>query len=81
GAVIAPEHLHLDPARDAAAPVERSLVVQPRDDDERRRIVEALARCGGNQTRAAELIGVSRRTLVNRHGEYGIARPLRDRRR
>jgi two-component system response regulator AtoC len=41
----------------------------------REQIVAALARCGGNQTRAAELLGVSRRTLINRMEEYGLPRP------
>ncbi|MBX3215019.1 MAG: sigma 54-interacting transcriptional regulator [Labilithrix sp.] len=77
GPVIAPEHLRLDPA---SAPAERAPAAQPRGDEERQRIVDALAQCAGNQTRAAELLGISRRTLVNRLGEYGIARPLRERR-
>jgi DNA-binding NtrC family response regulator len=42
---------------------------------ERRRILDALEQCAGNQTRAAEALGISRRTLVNRLSEYGIARP------
>jgi two-component system response regulator AtoC len=46
---------------------------------ERRRIAEAMDRCGGNQTRAAELLRISRRTLVARLTEYGFARPLKDR--
>jgi two-component system, NtrC family, response regulator AtoC len=42
---------------------------------ERERIVEALARADGNQTKAAELLGVSRRTLINRISEFGLPRP------
>jgi DNA-binding NtrC family response regulator len=42
---------------------------------ERRRITDALERCGGNQTQAAELLGISRRTLINRLDEYNVPRP------
>jgi two-component system response regulator AtoC len=38
-------------------------------------IAEALRVCAGNQTRAARLLGVSRRTLVNRLNEYNLPRP------
>ena len=47
------------------------------DDDERAKIVAALDRCAGNQTRAAALLGMPRRTLVKRLAQYGIPRPKR----
>jgi DNA-binding NtrC family response regulator len=42
---------------------------------EKRRIVEALEQCDGNQTKAAELLGMPRRTFVKRLDAYGIGRP------
>ena len=42
---------------------------------ERRRILEALEYCAGNQTKAAELLGMPRRTLVKRLEEYQLPRP------
>jgi two-component system, NtrC family, response regulator AtoC len=60
------------PAANAAASPVRSELA----DVERRRIVEALAAADGNQTRAAELLGMPRRTLVRRLAEYNI-RPAR----
>jgi two-component system, NtrC family, response regulator AtoC len=44
-------------------------------DVERARILEALDRCAGNQTRAAVELGISRRTLVKRLEEYDLPRP------
>ena len=44
-------------------------------DDDRRRLVDALQRCGGNQTEAARLLGISRRTLVSRLTAYNVPRP------
>jgi transcriptional regulator with PAS, ATPase and Fis domain len=42
---------------------------------EKERVISALEACGGNQTRAAKLLRVSRRTLVNRMDEFNLPRP------
>lgn len=42
---------------------------------EKQEILAALERCGGNQRRAAEILGIARRTLSNRLDQYEIARP------
>lgn len=47
-------------------------------DAERQRIIQALDAAGGNQTRAAETLQVSRRTLINRMIEFGLPRPRKN---
>jgi DNA-binding NtrC family response regulator len=39
---------------------------------EKQAIVGALARCNGNRTKAAELLGVSRKTILNKIKQYGL---------
>jgi DNA-binding NtrC family response regulator len=46
---------------------------------ERRRVLEALDACAGNQTRAAKMLGMSRRALIRRIEAYGIPRPRKGR--
>lgn len=41
-------------------------------DTERNRIMETLARNGGNRTHAAEELGISRRTLIRKLAAYGV---------
>ncbi len=47
----------------------------PQGPSEGERIRSALSSCAGNQTRAAKLLGISRRTLITRLEEHGIPRP------
>jgi DNA-binding NtrC family response regulator len=42
---------------------------------ERQQLLDALARCGGNQSQAAKLLGVSRNTVMARIAEHGLPRP------
>jgi two-component system response regulator AtoC len=42
---------------------------------EKQRIIEALASCAGNQSRAAKTLGMPRRTFVTKLDLYGIPRP------
>ncbi|HET9931473.1 MAG TPA: sigma 54-interacting transcriptional regulator, partial [Polyangiaceae bacterium] len=46
-----------------------------RQREERARILDGLAACNGNQTRAAALLGMPRRTLVYKLAAYAIPRP------
>ncbi|HWP08045.1 MAG TPA: sigma 54-interacting transcriptional regulator [Polyangiaceae bacterium] len=44
-------------------------------EDEKARILKALEACGGNQTRAAKMLGIARRTLINRIEQFNLPRP------
>jgi DNA-binding NtrC family response regulator len=41
----------------------------------RKEVLDALARCAGNQTQAAKMLGISRGTLVARLNTYKVPRP------
>jgi DNA-binding NtrC family response regulator len=69
------------PAPGGPAPLPPHLppLPDPRKAAERQRILDALAECASNQTRAAELLGMPRRTLVYKLDYYGIPRPQKGR--
>ncbi len=62
--------LDLAATANGATAVGRSL-----EDVERAHILRVLEECGGNQTRAAEVLGVDRVTLHNKLKRYGWSRP------
>jgi DNA-binding NtrC family response regulator len=76
---IRPEHLTPE-LREAAVPRPKERMVPAvdenglvLDDVERRLIAEAMERAGGNQSKAARLLGVSRDTLRYRLKKHGMA--------
>jgi DNA-binding NtrC family response regulator len=87
GDVITIEHLPIDKMQQRVTTASMSLGgegaqrpdVDPLqaaiDARERQRVESALARCGGNQTHAARLLGISRGTLLARMDTYGLTRP------
>jgi DNA-binding NtrC family response regulator len=87
-AIRAPDGVRLDAARDqsstvahaalAAEQVTRALVGRTVADVERDLILETLKHCLGNRTHAANILGISIRTLRNKLNEYsgdGVAVP------
>ena len=89
GDSITPEDLPLEKMRATPMSMERVSETTPREPRRcsRRprstsraastttRIVESLSLCSGNQTRAAKLLGMSRRTFCARLKAYNIPRP------
>jgi two-component system response regulator AtoC len=59
-----------EPGEESAEDLQRKV-----REHERRRILAALEQCAGNQTEAAKLLGISRRTLVTKLGTYDLPRP------
>jgi DNA-binding NtrC family response regulator len=86
GGSIQLEHLPLDNARSEVDALETLLArsssateapagLTADEVTERTRIIETLASVYGNQTRAAELLGISRRWLTTKMARYRIPRP------
>jgi len=80
GSRVEPEHLLLEvatsptPTPDPAPAGARRLAAEVHA-TERQQIAEALDRFGGHQGKAAEYLGISRRTLSNKLDELGLPRP------
>jgi DNA-binding NtrC family response regulator len=68
------------PATPKTTRVEKIDLRQDMKAHERQLVVQALDETGGNQTRAAKLLGISRRTLISRIEEFGLPRPRKRKR-
>jgi transcriptional regulator with PAS, ATPase and Fis domain len=74
------EHLNLqsEPTNDSnvhAPNATRMSELDEKELEDRQRILQALTDCAGNQSKAAEKLGISRSTLINRLDAYRIGRP------
>ena len=70
-----PAEAQKDEARDTAAQnvAGKEAAGKSLADAERDRILEVLASVGGNKTKAAEILGISRRTILRKMTEWGMA--------
>jgi two-component system, NtrC family, response regulator AtoC len=88
GPVIGREHLAIEKPLPTASTTPVGMPAPPPKTDtqkisapsERDKILAALAACAGNQSRAAEMLGMPRRTFVNKLDAYDIPRPKKKRR-
>ena len=72
GGELDADHLVFDEPEPGAPPADPALADE---DAERRRILHALERCHGNQSRAAKLLGISRSALATKLALYRSPRP------
>jgi len=84
GPVIDPEHLPVDkmvagvPTAPGISGSVEGLQLTRAQADERQRIMEALTACAGNQSRAAKMLGIPRRTFVAKLDTYRVPRPKKE---
>ena len=85
---ILPEHLPLEKMRavlpiaaaSAGAPVDIDKLKEQIREADKVAVLDALAKCAGNQSEAAALLGITRRALVYKLDQYGLPRPRKGRR-
>ena len=76
GSVIEPQHLPPDVFQNNIQISKKEEINLNRDEIQKTRLIDALEQTGGNQTKAARILGISRITVWNRMKKYGI-RPVR----
>jgi Nif-specific regulatory protein len=73
GAAISVEHIALAPSGSPMPPPDAAFQTRPLAEVEREHILKTLQAAEGNRSRAAELLGIGRNTLLRKLKEYGIA--------
>jgi DNA-binding NtrC family response regulator len=78
GPTILPEHLQIEARQSPTLVAFAGGLATPEGrTDERACIIEALDTCGRNQTKAAKLLGISRRKLITKLDFYKLPRPVK----
>jgi len=70
--LIQPHHLPPDILKEGSAATEAKAAAPSRQEIRKRQLIDALARAKGNQTMAAEILGISRVTVWNRMKRFDI---------
>jgi DNA-binding NtrC family response regulator len=70
--IAAPEHVKPEKPREEQIDAARSSNVSSLAQCEKEQILSALEECGGNKSKAAEALGISRRTIHRKLKEWGI---------
>jgi two-component system, NtrC family, response regulator HydG len=76
GSVIEPLHLPPDVFQNSIQISPKKKISLNRNEIQKSQLIDALEQTGGNQTKAARILGVSRITVWNRMNKYGI-KPVR----
>jgi two-component system, NtrC family, response regulator HydG len=76
GSVIEPLHLPPDVFQNSIQISPKKKISLNRNEIQKSQLIDALEQTGGNQTKAAHILGVSRITVWNRMNKYGI-KPVR----
>ena len=77
GEVVGPDDLPISPAASEADPLRLMIPGVTLAELERFAILRTLEACGGSPTKAAAVLGISRRTIQYRLQEWGLNRPPR----
>ena len=67
-----PETVHTPASQDATAQGSGGVLIGNMEEIQKQAILEALEKSGGNKTKAAELLGISRRNLIYKLRSYGM---------